>query len=170
MNGPFGRAAGAGLCSTIAMLALASTPAYAEIGSERRPVSLFTPGATFEVGIDRSLRWGGEVAAAQYSGRWGFGAAVGFVPGRIYLEAQPALVLGDRPHHVVLGLNPGFVIDVAGQEPRYGGQATLWANYASASTRPWALPLFPFLRVQAVVGVGFTATAGVMLKLPIPVS
>jgi len=170
MNGPLGRAVGAGLFVTTAVLALASEPAYAEIGSERRPVSLFSPGATFEMGLDGSLRFGGEVAAAQYVGRWGFGAAAGFVPGRLYLEVQPALVLGSRPHHLVVGLNPGFVVDVTGDAPRYGGQATLWANYANQAARPWASPLFPFVRAQAVLGMGFTVSGGLMLKLPIPVS
>jgi hypothetical protein len=170
MNGPFGRALGAGLTVAAVVLALAGAPAYAAIGSERRLVSLFTPGATFEVAIDGRLRFGGEVAGAQYSGRWGLGAAAGFVPGRIYLELQPALVLGDRPHNLVLGLNPGFVIDVTGREPHYGGQVTLWGNYAHPGVRPWASPLFPFVRVQAVLGIGFTITGGVMLKLPIPVS
>jgi hypothetical protein len=159
--------AGAGLL--VGALALASAEAHAEIGSDRRPVSLFSPGATFEVGIDGSLRFGGEVAAAQYGGRWGLGGAVGFVPGRLYFEVQPARVLGDRPHNVVLGLNPGFTIDVTGTEPRYGGQLTLWGNYARAAARPWASPLFPFARVQAVLGMGFTITGGLMLKLPIPV-
>jgi hypothetical protein len=54
--------------------------------------------------------------------------------------------------------------------PRYGGQATLWGNYAHAGARPWAFPLFPFLRAQAVVGMGFVFTGGLMLKLPLPVS
>ncbi|MBN2576219.1 MAG: hypothetical protein JXP73_16785 [Deltaproteobacteria bacterium] len=170
MKGRFLCAMGAQVTVAGVVLALASAPAHAEIGGERRPVSLFSPGATFEVGIDGSLRFGGEVAAAQYSGRWGFGAAAGFVPGRLYLEGQPALVLGGRSHNVVLGLNPGFVIDVTGKEPRYGGQATLWGNYARAAARPWALPLFPFARVQAVLGMGFAVTGGLMLKLPVPVS
>ena len=116
------------------------------------------------------MRWGGEAVLAQYSGRWGLGIAAGFVASRIYLEAQPALVLGGRVHNLVLGLNPGFVIDVAGASPRYGGQATLWASYAHGGPNLWASPLFPFLRAQAVAGVGVTFTGGVMLKLPIPVS
>jgi hypothetical protein len=66
--------------------------------------------------------------------------------------------------------HPGFVIDVTGEVPRYGGQATLWGNYAHAGARPWAFPLFPFLRAQAVVGMGFVFTGGLMLKLPLPVS
>jgi hypothetical protein len=122
------------------------------------------------VSLDGSLRFGGEVAAAQYVGGWGLGAAAGFVPGRLYLEVQPALVLGNRPRHHVVGLNPGFVVDVTGDIPRYGGQATLWANYANQGARWWALPLFPFVRAQAVLGMGFAVSGGLMLKLPIPVS
>jgi hypothetical protein len=170
MNRPFRRATGAGATVAAVALALSGAPAYADIGSERRPASLFTPGATFEIGLDGSLRFGGEVAAAQYSGHWGFGVAAGFVPGRLYLEVQPALVLGGRPHNVVLGLNPGFVVDVTGKEPLYGGQATLWGSYAHAGARPWASPLFPFVRVQAVLGIGLAVTGGLMLKLPIPAS
>jgi hypothetical protein len=149
---------------------LTSPPVRGEVGSERRPKSYITPGPSLEIGIDGSLRFGGEVALAQYSGRRSLGAAVGFVSGRLYLEAQPALVMGERPHNLVLGLNPGFVIDVTGDSPRYGFQATLWANYAHAGNRLWAWPLLPFARVQAVIGMGFVFTGGVMLKLPIPVS
>jgi len=121
------------------------------------------------MGLDGSLRFGGEVALSQYAGGWSAGATFGFVSGRIYGEAQPALVLGDR-HNLLVGLNPGFVIDVTSSSPRYGGQATLWANYANHGTRLWALPLFPFVRVQAVLGMGVVFTGGIMLKLPVPVS
>jgi hypothetical protein len=93
------------------------------------------------LGFDGSLRFGGEVAMAQYSGRWALRAAVGFVPGRLYFEAQPALVLGDHQHNLVLGLNPGFVIDVTANVPRYGGQATLWANYVHVGARLATAPL-----------------------------
>ena len=150
--------------------ALAGGPARAEVGSARRPMSFITPGPSFELGFDGSMRFGGEVAVAQYSGSWAFGAAAGFVPGRLYLEAQPAVVLNGHPHNLVLGLNPGFVIDVTGDVPRYGGQATLWANYIHGGARLWASPLFPFLRVQAVMGMGLVFTGGVMLKLPVPIS
>ena len=54
--------------------------------------------------------------------------------------------------------------------PRYGGQVTLWGNYAHGVSRLWALPLFPFVRAQAVVGMGVNFTGGIMLKLPVPVS
>ena len=52
-------------------------------------MSFITPGPSSELGWGGSLRFGGEVALAPYSGSWAFGAAVGFVPGRCYLEAQP---------------------------------------------------------------------------------
>lgn len=151
-------------------LMLVSSPGRADVGSTRRPMSFITPGPSLEMGLDGSLRFGGELAMAQYSGDWALGAAAGFVSGRIYFEAQPAVVLGKHEHNLVLGLNPGFVIDVTGEVPRYGGQATLWANYVHAGTRPWALPLFPFVRVQAVLGMGLIFTGGVMLKLPVPIS
>lgn len=156
----------------LALLALAAGPAQAEVGTARRPLALLTPGPSFEMGFDGSLRFGCELALAQYMGGWGFGAAVGFVPGRFYAELQPAAVLGSEPHNLVLGVNPGFVVDLAGDVARYGGQLTLWANYVHAEgrTRPWALPLFPFMRAQAVAGMGFTFTGGLMLKLPVPVS
>ena len=171
MKKTFGGGMGATLATvTVCVQVLSSQPARAEVGSTRRPVSLFTPGPSFEMGFDGSLRFGGEVAMAQYSGRWALGAAVGFVPGRLYFEAQPALVLGDHPHNLVLGLNPGFVIDVTSNVPRYGGQATLWANYVHVGARTWASPLLPFLRVQAVMGMGLVLTGGIMLKLPLPAS
>ena len=156
----------------LALLALAAGPALAEVGSTRRPVALLTPGPSLEMSLDGSLRFGGEVALAQYMGGWGFGAAVGLVPGRFYVELQPAVVLGSEPHNLVLGLNPGFVVDVTGAVAHYGGQLTLWANYVHAEgrARPWALPLFPFFRAQAIAGIGFTFTGGLMLKLPLPVS
>jgi hypothetical protein len=169
VRGRFGGALGAALATTVIVF-LASPPLRAEIGSERRPLSFLTPGPSLEMGIDGSLRFGGEVALAQYSGKRSLGATVGFVSGRLYLEAQPALVLGDRPHSLTLGLNPGFVIDVTGDSPRYGFQATLWANYAHLGTRLLASPLFPFVRVQAVIGVGLVFTGGLMLKLPVPIS
>jgi len=169
MPRPFGGAMGAAL-AVMAIVALVGQPVRAEVGSTRRPLSFITPGPSFEVGLDGSLRFGGEVALAQYSGKWALGAAVGFVPGRLYLEAQPAVVLGARPHNLVLGFNPGFVIDVTGDVPHYGGQATLWANYAHAGPGLRASPLLPFVRVQAVVGMGFVFTGGLMLKLPVPVS
>ena len=156
--------------AVMAVAALLSLPAQAKVGSARRTVSLVSPGPSFEVGIDGSLRFGGEVAAGQYWGDWGLGAAVGFVPGRLYLEAQPVWVLGGRRHNVLVGGNPGFVIDVTGATPQYGFQATLWANYARAGARPWASPLLPFVRAQGVLGMGFVITGGLMLKLPIPVS
>jgi len=154
----------------LAGLVLAARPVHGEVGSERRPVSLITPGPSFEMGLDGSMRFGGEVAVAQYSGTWGLGAAVGFVPGRLYFEAQPAWVLGNRPGSLVLGLNPGFVIDVTGTTPRYGGQATLWANYAHVGARRWASPLVPFVRAQVVIGMGLVLTGGITLKLPVPVT
>ena len=157
---------GAGL----AIVALAGQPARADVGSSRRPASFITPGPSFEMGLDGSMRFGGEVALAQYSGNWALGAAVGFVPGRFYLEAQPAVVLGDRVHNLVLGLDPGFVIDVTGEVPRYGGQATLWANYAHGGAHSWVWPLLPFVRAQAVMGMGLVLTGGLMLKLPVPIS
>jgi hypothetical protein len=169
MRRSFGGAVGVEL-ATLAVFILAALPARAEVGSTRRPVGFITPGPSFELGLDGSMRFGGEVAMAQYSGTWALGAAAGFLPGRLYLEAQPAVVLGGRLHSLVLGLNPGFVIDVAGDVPRYGGQATLWANYVHGGTRLWASPLFPFARVQAVMGMGLVFTGGIMLKLPVPVS
>jgi hypothetical protein len=156
----------------LVLFVLTAGAVWADVGSTRRPLALLTPGPSFEIGLDGSLRFGGEVALAQYMGGWGFGAAVGFVPGRFYVELQPAAVLGSQPHNIILGANPGFVVDLTGDIARYGGQLTLWANYAHTEgrDRPWALPLFPFLRAQAVAGVGFTFTGGLMLKLPVPVS
>jgi hypothetical protein len=164
----FGSAVAAQL-AVLVLVVVASTPARAEVASARRPVSFITPGPSLEIGLDGSLRFGGEVALSQYAGSWAFGAAFGFVSGRLYAEAQPALVLGER-NHLVLGLDPGVVIDVTSSSPRYGGQATLWANYVRSGARLWALPLFPFVRVQAVIGIGVVFTGGIMLKLPVPVS
>ena len=156
----------------VAMLvALTSAwPVHAEVGSARRPLSFITPGPSFEMGLDGSMRFGGELALAQYAGAWGLGAAVGFVPGRLYFEAQPVWVIGGGASSVALGLNPGFVIDVTGTVPRYGGQATLWSNFVRTGPRRWASPLIPFVRAQAVAGMGFTFTGGIMLKLPVPIS
>jgi hypothetical protein len=159
-----------GVVVALAVVALTEPSARAEVGSSRRPTCFMTPGPTMEMGLDGALRFGGEVALAQYAGDWAFGASVGFVPGRLYLEAQPALVFGGPLHNLVLGLNPGFVIDVTSTVPRYGGQATLWGNYVHGGARLWALPIFPFVRVQAVMGMGLVFTGGLMLKLPIPVS
>jgi hypothetical protein len=169
MNNPFGRATRTGLAA-LAAFVLAARPAAANVGSAERPLGFISPGPTFEMGLDGSIRFGGEVALVQYSGGWALGAAMGYVPGRLYLEAQPALVLGDHAHNLVLGLNPGFVIDVTADVPRYGGQATLWVNYIHQGARLWASPLFPFMRVQAVMGMGLVFTGGIMLKLPVPVS
>jgi hypothetical protein len=154
----------------LAAIALGERSAVAEIGSERRPKSFFTPGPSIDFGLDGSLRFGGEVAVAQYSGSWGLGAAAGFVSSRLYLEAQTGLVLGGRPNNFLVGLNPGFVIDVSADVPRYGGQLTLWASYARDTSRLWASPIVPFVRMQAVVGMGLVLTGGLMLKLPIPVT
>lgn len=156
----------------LVLFALAAGTAWADVGTARRPLAYLTPGPSFEIGLDGSLRFGGEVALAQYMGGWGFGAAVGFVPGRFYVELQPAAILGSEPHNLVLGADPGFVVDLTGDVARYGGQLTLWANYAHAESRArlWALPVFPFLRAQAIAGIGFTFTGGLMLKLPLPVS
>lgn len=153
----------------VLLFSMAGLPARADIATAERPSSYLTPGPSLEMGLDGSLRFGGEVALSQYAGGWSTGAAFGFVSGRIYGEAQPALVLGDR-HNLVLGLNPGFVIDVTAASPRYGGQATFWANYANRGAKLWALPLFPFVRVQAVLGMGVVFTGGIMLKIPVPVS
>ncbi|MCG5053660.1 MAG: hypothetical protein KA712_11920 [Myxococcales bacterium] len=145
----------------------------ADVGSERRPVAVYTPGPTLELGLDGAWRFGAEVALAQYVGGWGYGAAFGAsTNGRMYGELQPALVLGGKTHNLVLGLNPGLVIDVNGQEPRYGAQGTFWLNYALARRRklPLGSPLVPFVRAQAVSGAGFTVTFGIALKLPIPAS
>ena len=169
MRRPVGGAMGAALAA-LASVVLAGRPARADVGSTRRPLSFVTPGPSFELGLDGSMRFGGELAVAEYSGRWALGAAAGFVPGRIYFEAQPAVVLGGHLHNVVLGLNPGFVIDVTAHAPRYGGQATLWANYAHGSAHLWASPILPFVRVQAVMGMGLVFTGGLMLKLPLPIS
>jgi hypothetical protein len=167
MRRPF---AGATSAALGALFVLTAPPVAADVGSTRRPISFITPGPSFEMSLDGSMRFGGEVVLAQYAGSWALGAAAGYVPGRLYLEAQPALVLGDHQHNLVLGLNPGFVVDVTGDVPRYGGQATLWANYIHSGTRLWASPLFPFVRVQAVLGMGLVFTGGIMLKLSVPVS
>jgi hypothetical protein len=158
-------------------------PAHADLGSTRRPKGYLTFGPTFEIDTDASLRFGGEVALTSYSGRSGYGIAAGFVPGRIYLEFQPVWVLGGKApksrwepqkmHHLVLGLNPGAVVDVTKNVPCYGVQLTLWGNYirstdARGGGRPsFAWPVFPFFRVQAVEWLGFVFTGGLMLKLPI---
>ena len=154
----------------LAFVALAGRPALADVGSARRPLSFITPGPSIELGLDGALRFGGEVALAQYSGSWGLGGAVGFVGGRLYFEAQPAAVLGKRPQSLVVGLDPGFVIDVTGETPHYGGQLTVWANYVHVGARLLASPIFPFVRAQAVLGMGLVFTGGLMLKLPVPVS
>lgn len=155
----------------LAVLALMERAATAEVGSERRPKSFITVGPSCELGLlDLSPRFGGELALAQYAGTWGFGSAFGFSSGRLYLEAQPAVVLGRRPHSVVLGFNPGFVVDVTADAPRYGGQLTIWANYAHEGERLRASPLFPFVRAQVVAGAGLVFTGGVMLKLALPVT
>jgi hypothetical protein len=171
MNRSFGGAFGAALAA-LAVVALTSLPARADVGSDRRTVSVITFGPSLELDLDASLRFGGEVALSQYTGSSGLGVALGFVQGRIYLEAQPAVVLGSRlsKHNLVMGFNPGIVVDVTDYQPRYGGQLTIWANYARSAGRLWALPLFPFVRVQGVAFMGFAITGGVMLKLPIPVS
>lgn len=151
-------------------LTLLAGPAAAEIGSARRPASFLSPGASLELGLDGSLRFGGEVALAQYSGGFGLGAAAGFVGGRLYLDLQPAVVLGSQRHAAVVGFEPGFVVDVTGSSPRYGGQLTLWGNYAHQGARLWASPIFPFVRAQAVLGMGVVFSGGLMLKLALPVS
>jgi hypothetical protein len=155
--------------AAFAIVGLVAWPALAEVGSAARPINFLTPGPSFEMGLDGSMRFGGELALAQYSGGWAAGAALGFVSNRLYIEAQPALALGTR-HSVVVGLNPGVVIDVTGNLPHYGGQATVWSNYVHAGDRRWASPVFPFVRVQAVLGMGLVFTGGLMLKLPLPIS
>ena len=159
----------------LALLALIAIPltgrlAVAEVGSERRPKSFFTPGPSIDFGLDGSLRFGGELAVAQYTGSWGMGAAFGFVSSRLYLEAQTALVLGGPSNNFLVGLNPGLVIDVSADVPRYGGQLALWGSYARNTGRLWASPIVPFVRMQAVAGMGLVLTGGLMLKLPILVS
>jgi hypothetical protein len=145
--------------------------AHAQVASERKPKGLIAFGPSLEIGIGGDLRFGGDVTLAQYSGDSAFGVAAGFVGKRIYLELQPTMVLGGPKHNLVLGFNPGFVVDISQRiNPLYGGQATVWADYARGGAKPWAFPLFPFIRVQGVVALGFTLTAGVMLKLPIPVT
>jgi hypothetical protein len=178
-NRPCGRAFRAAVAALV-LVAIGNLPAQADVGSDRRPKSLIAIGPSFELDTDASMRFGGEVTLTQYSGRSGFGIAAGFVPGRIYLELQPVWVLGGQPqrargqpqpsNHFVLGLNPGAVVDVTKNLPCYGGQVTLWGTYARGGPSPWAFPLFPFVRVQAVAWLGFVVTGGVMLKLPIPIS
>jgi len=154
----------------VVALTLVAGPAAAEVGSARRPASFLTPGPSLELGLDGSLRFGGEVALAQYSGGWGLGAAAGFAGGRLYLDLQPAVVLGGRRHAAVVGFEPGLVVDVTGSSPRYGGQLTLWGNYVHQGARLLASPIFPFVRAQAVLGMGVVFTGGLMLKLAVPVS
>lgn len=144
--------------------------ATAEVGSARRPASFLTAGPSLELGLDGGLRFGGEVALAQYSGGFGLGAAAGFAAGRLYLDLQPAVALGGPRHGAVLGFEPGFVVDVTGAAPRYGGQLTLWGNYVHHGKRLWASPIFPFVRAQAVLGMGVTFSGGLMLKVALPVS
>ncbi len=158
------------------LLGLVPATARADVGSVRRPKGYLSLGPTFELDWDARMRWGGEVTLMQYTGKSGLGFAAGFSPGRIYVEFQPAWVLGKETRHVVLGLNPGALVDVTKNVPCYGLQLTLWGTYvrggeAKGGGRPsWAWPLFPFLRLQAVEWQGFAYTAGLMLKLPIPLS
>ena len=146
--------------------------AVADVASARRPLALFTPGPLVAYGLNGKWHVGGELALGQYVGGYGYGVAFGgTTSGRIYAELQPALVLGDR-HNLVVGLNPGVVVDVTADKPRWGGQATLWFNYAHARRHRVTLasPIVPFARVQAVGGAGLDVTFGVTLKLPLPAS
>jgi hypothetical protein len=184
-NRTFGRAIRTAFAVAVLVM-VHDLPAHADVGSTRRPRGYLTLGPTFEIDTDASLRFGGEVALVSYSGRSGYGIAAGFVPGRIYLEFQPVWVLGGKAqqlrgqpqvqNHLVLGLNPGAVVDVTKNVPCYGVQLTLWGNYvrgmdARGSGRPtFAWPVFPFFRVQAVEWQGFVFTGGLTLKLPISLS
>lgn len=144
----------------------------ADVASARRPVAIFTPGPTLEYGLDGTWRFGGELTLSQYVGSYGYGGAFGgTTSGRLYGEAQAALILGNK-HNLVVGLNPGFVVDVTADKPRWGGQATLWLNYAMTRRRTWPLasPIVPFARAQLVDTHGLTVTFGITLKLPIPAS
>ncbi|MDX2023298.1 MAG: hypothetical protein SF187_23895 [Deltaproteobacteria bacterium] len=168
---------GAAVRACVGLLALlgavaTTSPAGAEVGSARRPVALYALGPTAELGLDLSLRFGGELSLSQYVGNVGYGAAFGAnSAGRMFAELQGAWVLGTR-HNLVLGLNPGVVIDVTQTTPRYGVQGTFWFNYAQSRRRqdPLASPLVPFVRAQEIPGLGFTFTFGVTLKLPLRAS
>lgn len=162
------RVAAAALC--VVWMYVRAAPASAEVASARRPLALFTPGPTVEYGLDGRWRFGGELTLAQYVGRYGYGASFGGITsGRIYLDAQPALVFG-KQHNLVLGLNPGLVVDVTDRKPRWGGQATFWFNYVYPRRyrNPLASPIVPFVRAQAVDTFGFTFTFGLMVKFPLP--
>lgn len=162
---------GLGLCAVLWAVCLAPV-ARADVGSARRPVALYAVGPTVEMGLDLSLRFGGELSLSQYVGSFGYGAAFGAnTAGRMFAELQGAWVLGTE-HNLVLGLNPGLVIDVNQETPRYGAQGTFWFNYARSRRRqdPLASPLIPFVRVQEIPSLGFTFTFGVTLKLPLRAS
>jgi len=168
-------------CGLVGLLALvflmsvhlfAPTTARADVGSERRPVAFYSLGPTVEWGIDGAWRFGADVSLSQYVGSWGYGAAFGATTEkRMYGELQGAWVLGGE-RNLVLGFNPGFVIDVTQITPRYGAQGTFWFNYALSRRRkdPLASPLVPFARVQEIPSMGFSVTFGITLKLPLRAS
>ena len=160
-----------GACGLVAVMILTRF-APADVGSARRPVAFYALGPTVELGLDLGWRFGGDVSLSQYVGRYGYGAAFGAsTAGRMYAEFQGAWVLGGA-HSLVLGLNPGLVIDVNGTTPRYGAQGTFWMNYAQSRRKqdPLASPLVPFVRAQEIPGVGFSLTFGLTLKLPLRAS
>jgi hypothetical protein len=146
--------------------------AFADVGSERRPVAIYSLGPTVEWGLDGAWRFGADVSLSQYVGKWGYGGAFGATTEkRMYGELQGAWVLGGQ-HNLVVGLNPGFVIDVTQVTPRYGAQGTVWLNYALSRHRKdsMASPVVPFARVQEIPSMGFSVTFGITLKLPLRAS
>jgi hypothetical protein len=150
----------------------ASAQAQADVGSERRPVAFYSLGPTVEWGLDGAWRFGADVSLSQYVGKFGYGGAFGATTEkRMYGELQGAWVLGGQ-HNLVLGLNPGFVIDVTQVTPRYGAQGTVWLNYALSRHRKDSLasPVVPFARVQEIPSMGFSVTFGITLKLPLRAS
>ena len=101
------------------------------------------------------------------------GIALDFGSTRIALELEPVLWMeAERAGwSFVIGLDPGVVYDRSG-EGRWGGQATLWAD-AIARGGGYAPPLplipFPFVRAELFTRQPLAWSAGLMIKIPVPV-
>jgi hypothetical protein len=130
-----------------------------------------SPGALLGLRSGRAFDAAGELSLIASKGRFSIGAVFGSAIHTHSFELQPTASIGGDVHGVILGLNPGVVLDRTADSPRIGFQATLWAWPWIGCGHACVLPIpIPFVRLRSFAGGENVWIAGLALKIPWPIS
>jgi hypothetical protein len=157
--------------TTVFLLAtLAAGPGAA--GAEQEHLGwVVSPGALLGTRSGGAFDASGELSVIAVKGRFSLGAVLGSAIHTHSFELQPATWIGGDVNGVILGLNPGVVLDRTADPAHVGFQTTLWAWPWIGCGHACVLPIpIPFLRLRSFAGGMNVWIAGLALKLPWPIS